>query len=155
MEVIEMCPLLSAFHLDLSRTLLLRTLSNSTQCTEEKKKKKAVLFQPNRGRQIAESLQQLPVCDARNILEMIHYRPVFFSWIHPDFRGQPGRLLSLTKWSISLSGSTTVASIRSSAPLFAALLFPARRVYKWKSHVCPGREMRSTLDGRRKPAITS
>lgn len=89
-----MCPLLSAFHLDLSRTLLLRTLSNSAQCTEEKKKKKAVLFQPNRGRQIAESLQQLPVCDARNILEMIHYRPVFFSWIHPDFRGQPGRLLS-------------------------------------------------------------
>lgn len=97
--MLEMCLLLVAFHLDLSRTLQLQTRLNIAKCTQ---KKKAVLFQANRGRQNAESLQQLPVCNARNILEMIHYRPVFFSWIHPDFRGQPGCLLTLTKWSISL-----------------------------------------------------
>lgn len=107
-----MCRLYFAFHLDLSRTLLLHTRLNIAKCTQKKNKRKTGSFQANRGRQIAESLQQLPVCHAKNILEMIHYRPVFFSWIRPDFRGQPGCLLSLTKWSISLWGGSTVACIR-------------------------------------------
>lgn len=84
-----MCCLLFAFDLGLSHTLLLQTRLNIAKCTQKKKKKKAVFFQANRGRQIAESLQQFPVCDARNILEMIHYRPVFSAGFIQIFGDSP------------------------------------------------------------------